>query len=140
MHSHTKHDFHMEQKPGSKSGTNNLLRLHIFPDKAGHYCRGASLCKCHHIGLSSGRLSSSDGPTLINSFCFLSFTLDLYIVKADQRLFFRWDSSTMQPKLLMHWRNWTLTRTTGKAREEPVLASSNLYWQTKNPSTSLFCS
>lgn len=54
---------------------------------------------------------------------------------------FRWDSSTMQPKHLMHWRSWIQDPTTGRAKGGHVLASSSSYWQTRNPSifVSLFC-
>lgn len=50
---------------------------------------------------------------------------------------FRWASSTMRPKPLMRWRNWTRAPTTGKARGGPASAFFSSSWPTRSRGTSL---
>lgn len=51
---------------------------------------------------------------------------------------FRWDSSIMQLKLLMLWRDWIKTRSTGRGSGEHVSESSSSYWPVESPGTNRF--
>lgn len=46
---------------------------------------------------------------------------------------FRWDSFIMQLKLLMLWRDWIRTRSTGRGNGEHVWESSSSFWPVESP-------